>query len=40
MQNTNEYNAREGRANINRDEMDTLRDLYMSIIDCDRRQYQ
>jgi hypothetical protein len=32
MQNTNENDAREGRAN----EMDTLRDLYMSIIDCDQ----
>jgi hypothetical protein len=36
MQNTNEHNAREGRANIDADEMDTLRDLYMSIIDCDQ----
>jgi hypothetical protein len=32
MQNTDENNARQDRAN----EMDTLRDLYFAIIDCDQ----
>ena len=32
MQNANLNDAREGRAN----EMDTLRDLYISIVDCDQ----
>jgi hypothetical protein len=36
MQNTNENNAREGRAKINPDEMDKLREIYFSIIDWDQ----